>query len=66
MITLDGRQVSWQPDMDVEKLLQDHVDRPELYAVIRLNGKLVSRPVFKETTVPDNAEVVLIPMIAGG
>ena len=65
MITLDGKQVPWHPDMDVEKLLA-YVDKPEQYAVVRLNGKLVSRPVFKTTPVPDNAEVVLIPMIAGG
>ena len=65
MITMDGKQYAWHPDMDVEQLLA-YVEKPEQYAVIRLNGKLVSRPVFKETQIPDNAEVVLIPMIAGG
>ncbi len=65
MITMDGEQYPWHPDMDVEQLLV-FVEKPEQYAVIRLNGKLVSRPVFKNTPVPDNAEVVLIPMIAGG
>ena len=65
MITLDGKQVAWHPDMDVEQLLA-HVEKPEQYAVIRLNGKLVSRPKFTGTLVPDNAEVELIPMIAGG
>lgn len=66
MITMDGKQYAWHPDMDVAQLLLAHVEKPEQYAVIRLNDKLVSRPVFKETQVPDNAEVVLIPMIAGG
>ena len=65
MITIDGKQVAWQPGMDVEQMLA-YVEKPEQYAVIRLNDKLVSRPVFKDTQVPDNAEVVLIPMIAGG
>jgi len=65
MITMDGKQYPWHPGMDVEQLLV-FVERPEQYAVIRMNGKLVSRPVFKDTPVPDNAEVVLIPMIAGG
>lgn len=65
MITLDGKQVPWQPGINVEQLLK-HVDRPQQYAVVRLNGKLVSRPIFNTTPVPDNAEVVLIPMIAGG
>ena len=65
MITIDGKQYAWHPDMDVDQLLT-YVEKPEQYAVIRMNGKLVSRPVFKITPVPDNAEVVLIPMIAGG
>ncbi len=65
MITIDGKQYPWHPDMAVEQLLA-YIDKPEQYAVIRLNGKLVSRPVFKDTQVPDDAEVVLIPMIAGG
>jgi len=65
MITMDGKQYPWQPGMDVEQLL-NYVEKPEQYAVIRLNGKPVSRPNFKQTLVPDNAEIVLIPMIAGG
>ncbi len=65
MITVDGKKFPWRQGLDVEQLLE-YVEKPEQYAVIRLNGKLVSRPVFKKTLVPDNAEVVLIPMIAGG
>jgi len=65
MITMDGKQYPWQPGMDVEQLL-NYVEKPEQYAVIRLNGKPVSRPNFKQTLVPANAEIVLIPMIAGG
>jgi thiamine biosynthesis protein ThiS len=65
MITVDGKKFPWHQGMGVEQLLE-YVEKPEQYAVIRLNGKLVSRPVFKNTPVPDNAEVVLIPMIAGG
>ena len=65
MITMDGKQYPWYPGMDVEQLLAN-VDKPEQYAVIRLNGKPVSRPNFKDTPVPDPAEVVLIPMVAGG
>jgi len=37
-----------------------------IYAVVRLNGKLISRPGFDTTPVPDNSEVILIPMVAGG
>jgi sulfur carrier protein ThiS len=35
-------------------------------AVVRLNGRLVSRPNFALTLVPDHAQVDLLPVIAGG
>lgn len=65
MISVDGRQVPWQEGITVATLLADIQDA-YLYAVVRLNGKLVSRPNFEKTPVPDNAEVILLPMIAGG
>ena len=65
MITVDGKKFPWRQGLDVEQMLE-YVEKPEQYAVVRLNGKLVSRPVFKKTQVPDDAEVFLIPMIAGG
>lgn len=36
------------------------------YAVVRINDRYVSRPDFDRTTIPDNSEIFLIPMIAGG
>jgi sulfur carrier protein ThiS len=36
------------------------------YAVVRINEKAISKPNFETALVPDNAEVYLIPMIAGG
>jgi len=36
------------------------------YAVVRINEKAVSKPNFETTLVPDDSEVNLIPMIAGG
>ena len=42
------------------------LDDGHIYAVVKLDGKLVSRPHFDTTPVPDGARVTLIPMIAGG
>jgi len=36
------------------------------YPVVRINNKIVSRPQFDHTTVPDGAVVFLIPLVAGG
>lgn len=65
MITVDGKKRPWQQGMTVAQLLAE-TDHGEMYAVVRLNGKLISRPNFTETHVPDAAEVILLPMIAGG
>ena len=65
MISVDGRQVPWHEGMTVGTLLADIQDA-HLYTVVRLNGKLVSSPNFQTTPIPDNAEVILLPMIAGG
>jgi thiamine biosynthesis protein ThiS len=65
MITIGDKQASWHEGMTVSDLLAV-IDDGRFYAVVRLNGRLVSRPNFDTTPVPDNAEVVLIPMVAGG
>ena len=65
MITLDGEQMPWQKGMTVSHLLQEIADAHQ-YAVIRVNGRYVSRPSFDTHVIPDNAEIYLIPMIAGG
>ncbi len=65
MITLDDEQMPWQSGMTVSHLLQEMVDAHQ-YAVIRINDRYVSRPSFDTYLIPDNAEIYLIPMIAGG
>jgi thiamine biosynthesis protein ThiS len=65
VITLDGKQIPWQRGMTVSHLLQEMADAHQ-YAVVRVNDKYVSRPSFDTCVIPDNAEIYLIPMIAGG
>ena len=48
-----------------QEVLEEVVDGHK-YAVVKLNGKPVSKPDFNRTPVPDHAEIILIPMIAGG
>lgn len=65
MITLDGERLPWKSGMTISHLLQEIADDHQ-YAVIKLNGRYVSRPSFDTHVIPDNAEIFLIPMIAGG
>lgn len=65
MIRVNGKRQSWYKGMTIKDLLEDLEDSHH-YAVIRINDKHVSRPYFEKTLIPDNSEVFLISLIAGG
>ena len=65
MIKVSENTITWREGMTISDLL-DELGDPHPYAVVRINQTYVSRPNFDRTTIPDDAEVFLIPMIAGG
>jgi thiamine biosynthesis protein ThiS len=65
MIRVGDVQVEWQEGLTVTELLAK-LDESHAYAVVRINNRYISRPHFDTTLVPDNSEIYLIPMIAGG
>ena len=65
MIKVADHTLDWHAGMTISDLLIE-INDPHPYAVVRINQTYVSRPNFDKTTVPDNAEVSLIPMVAGG
>ena len=65
MIKVSDKQVTWREGLTITDLLTE-INDPYPYAVVRINDRYVSRPNFDTTTVPDNSEVFLIPIIAGG
>jgi thiamine biosynthesis protein ThiS len=65
MITVAGHTIDWHEGMTISDLLVEIHD-PHPYAVVRINQTYISRPNFDKTTIPDHAEVFLIPMVAGG
>lgn len=65
MIRVNGKRQTWYEGMTLKDLLEDLEDLHH-YAVIRINDEHVSRPYFEKTLIPDNSEVFLISLIAGG
>jgi sulfur carrier protein ThiS len=65
MVKVSGDMYPWQEGMTITDLLKK-VNDPYPYAVVRINATYVSKANFDKTTIPDNAEVFFIPMIAGG
>jgi sulfur carrier protein ThiS len=65
MVTVAEQSMPWREGLTVAALLAELKDG-HIYAVVKLDGKLVSRPHFETTPVPDGACLTPIPMIAGG
>jgi len=65
MIKVADHTVDWHAGMTISDLLTE-INDPHPYAVVRIDQTYVSRPNFDKTIIPDNAEVYLIPMVAGG
>jgi sulfur carrier protein ThiS len=65
MIKVADHTIDWHAGMTISDLLIE-INDPHPYAVVRIDQTYVSRPNFDKTTIPDNAEVYLIPMVAGG
>ena len=65
MIKVADQSIEWREGMTISDLLGELND-PYPYAVARINETYISRPNFDKTAIPDDAEVYLIPMVAGG
>ena len=65
MIRVSNKTVHWREGMTITDLLKE-IEDDHPYAVVRINDRYVSRPGFDRTIIPDNSEVFLVPMIAGG
>jgi len=65
MVRIADREFYWREGMTVADLLEELGD-PYPYAMVRVSGRLISRPNFDKVAVPNNSEVFLIPLISGG
>lgn len=65
MVYLGEQEIPWRTGMTVASVLEQ-IEDGHLYAVVKLDGRLVARPHFATTPVSDGARIAPIPMIAGG
>ena len=65
MINVEDKRMEWQPGLTLAQVMASLEDG-HLFAVVRLNGRLVSKPDFPTTTVPEGADIQPLPLIAGG
>jgi thiamine biosynthesis protein ThiS len=65
MVRISDREIPWHEDMTVADLIKELGDHYP-YTVARVNNKTIPGHEFSRARVPDNSEVFLIPLIAGG
>jgi hypothetical protein len=65
MIKVGEQTFDGQPGITLDRLMA-RMDRGHMIAVVRLNGRLISRPDFAGTLIPEGAELEPLPLVAGG
>lgn len=65
MVKVDGKNLAWHEGMTVADLLRELNDSYP-YALVRIDGRAVTGHEFDKAPVPDNAEVFLVHLVAGG
>jgi thiamine biosynthesis protein ThiS len=66
VIRVAGKERPWREGMTVADVLQELAGESAACPVVRVNDHYISRPNFDQANIPDNAQIFLIPMIAGG
>ena len=65
MITVNGDRMEWHDGMTVAEILEirNYIFR---MIAVQVNGELIKRGTYEQTSVPDEADVQVILMISGG
>lgn len=65
MITAKGKRLEWHQGLTVRDVLHTlGYNYPSV--LVRVNGAIVRRKVWDSTVVPDEAEIEVRPIVAGG
>jgi sulfur carrier protein len=65
MITVKGKRLEWHQGLTVRDVLVSlGYNFPSV--LVRVNGIIVRRKIWDSTVVPDEAEVEVRPIVAGG
>jgi thiamine biosynthesis protein ThiS len=65
MITAKGKRLEWHEGLTVRDVL-DMLGYNFPSVLVRVNGNIVRRKSWEATVVPDEAEVEVRPIVAGG
>ena len=66
MITINKREkIDWQPGMTVQDVL-DALNYTYTHIIVSVDGTVVPREEYESASIPDEADVRVIHLIAGG
>ncbi len=64
-ITVNKNKVEWVEGETVKQLLK-RMKYTFPLVIVKINGEIIPRKKYNETTVPDDSEISVIHMISGG
>ena len=64
-ITVNNQIIDWQKNMTVEKILKK-MNYTFKMIIVRVNGELVKKEDYGKKIFPNNANVMVIHLLAGG
>ena len=65
MITAKGKKLDWHEGLTVREVL-DTLGYNFPSVLVRVNGRIVKRKEWDDSIVPDEADVEIRPIVAGG
>jgi thiamine biosynthesis protein ThiS len=64
-ITVNKETIDWEENMTIDRILKI-MNYSFRMIVAKVNGELISKENYKTKIIPENAEVQIIHLIAGG
>jgi len=64
-VTVNGRAVEWEDQMTIQKLLEEIKFSHRLF-IVKMNNKVIKKELYSTLIVPENADLTIMRLVAGG
>jgi len=64
-VTVNGRSVEWEEKMTVQRLLEKMKFSHRLF-IVKMNDDIIKKELYSTLNVPENAQLTILRLVAGG
>lgn len=66
MIKVNNKEIEYKKEMTVEEALRLVGEGTDKMVIVSVNGVIIPNSKLNSTTITDNTEILLLPLISGG